>query len=216
MTKDALLAQIHADRVIGLVNGDLGDQLIACAGALADGGIHFLEVAMTTPAALKGLEVACARLPDFRFGLGTVLDVETARLGILAGVSFIATPAPRPDVITTCRRFQVPVFSGAFTREDIRTAHHAGADAIKVFPREQFGPAYIKTLAAELPGILLFPIGGVTPTTIAEFLRAGAAAAYAGTSLLEQSALDRADWASISATSSRFREAVTTHSNLKQ
>ena len=208
VTKDALLAQIRTERVIGLVNGDLGEQLSECARALAEGGINLLEVSMTTPAALRGMEAARARLPDFRFGLGTVLDVETARLGILAGASFIVTPAPRPDVITVCRRFHVPVISGAFTRADIKAAHEAGADAIKVFPGEQFGPAYIRTLANELPGIPLIPIGGVTSSTIAEFLRAGAVAAYAGTSLLDQSALQDGDWTAITASAARFRIAL--------
>jgi Entner-Doudoroff aldolase len=122
------------------------------------------------------LEKATAELPDFLFGLGTVLDAETARAGILAGARFIVTPALRPAVITLCRRYSVPVFAGAFTPTEIVAAWEAGADAVKIFPAEFFGPAYIKSVKAPLPHIELVPTGGVTPDTIGEFLKAGAMA----------------------------------------
>ncbi|HTO02858.1 MAG TPA: 2-dehydro-3-deoxyphosphogluconate aldolase, partial [Opitutus sp.] len=163
MNKVAVLARIRSERVIGLVQADAGDDLFACADALSRGGINCLEVAMTTPAAIDSLEAAHQKLPQFHFGLGTVLDVETARRAILAGASFIVTPAPRPAVITLCRRYHVPVISGAFSSKDITTAHEAGADALKVFPGDQFGPAYIKTLMEIHSGAVLIPIGGVMP-----------------------------------------------------
>jgi len=206
--KDAFLAQLRAERLIGLVHGEIGPDLIDCAKALSRGGIHCLEIALTTPAAIASVQAAANELPDFRFGLGTVLDVETARLGVLAGASFIVTPSPRPEVITLCRRYHVPVVSGALTRTDIMSALHAGADAVKVFPGQQFGPAYIKTLSAELPGVSLIPIGGVTPTTIAEFLRAGALAAIAGSSLLDDETVRTRNWAAITERAELFSREI--------
>ena len=38
-------------------------------------------------------------------------------------------PALRPDVITLCKRYSIPVFSGAFTPTEIINAWEAGADA---------------------------------------------------------------------------------------
>ncbi len=210
MKKDTLLAQIRAERLIGLVRADVGDDLVDCARALARGGVNCLELAMTTPGAIVTLKTASAALPEFRFGLGTVLDVETARLGILAGASFIVTPSPRPEVITLCRRYHVSVISGAFSRGEISQAHSAGADAIKVFPGEQFGPAYIKTLKETVPEVALIPIGGVTPTTIAEFLRAGAIAAFAGSSLIDDEALRSKNWSAVTARAESFTRAIAT------
>ena len=46
---------------------------------LAEGGLTSIELTMTTPGAIRVLEKATAELPDFIFGLGTVLDPETAR-----------------------------------------------------------------------------------------------------------------------------------------
>jgi 2-dehydro-3-deoxyphosphogluconate aldolase/(4S)-4-hydroxy-2-oxoglutarate aldolase len=154
------------------------------------------------------LEKASAELPEFLFGLGTVLDAETARAGILAGAKFIVTPALRPDVITLCRRYSVPVFSGAFTPTEIVNAWEAGADAAKVFPAEFFGPAYIKSIKAPLPHIELLPTGGVNAENVGEFLKAGAFATAAGSSLVEAKALKEKNWAAITARARAFAAAV--------
>jgi 2-dehydro-3-deoxyphosphogluconate aldolase/(4S)-4-hydroxy-2-oxoglutarate aldolase len=208
MKKDAVLAKLKAEKVIALIRADNPDGLLDCAKALADGGLTSIELTMTTPGAIRMLEKATSELPDFLFGLGTVLDAETARVGILAGARFIVTPALRPDVITLCRRYSVPVFSGAFTPTEILAAWEAGADAAKVFPAEFFGPAYIKSIKAPFPQIELVPTGGVTPETVGEYIRVGAYATAAGSSLVEAKALKEKNWAAITARAKAFVAAV--------
>jgi 2-dehydro-3-deoxyphosphogluconate aldolase/(4S)-4-hydroxy-2-oxoglutarate aldolase len=208
MKKDAVLAKIKAEKVIALIRADNSDGLLDCAKALADGGLTSIELTMTTPGAIRMIEKATSELPDFLFGLGTVLDAETARAGILAGAKFIVTPALRPDVITLCRRYSVPVFSGAFTPTEIVAAWEAGADAAKVFPAEFFGPAYIKSIKGPLPQIELVPTGGVTPETVGEYIRVGAFATAAGSSLVEAKALKEKDWAAVTGRAKAFVAAV--------
>ena len=208
MKKDAVLAKIKAEKVIALIRADNPDGLLDCAKALADGGLTSIELTMTTPGAIRMLEKATTELPDFLFGLGTVLDAETARAGILAGAKFIVTPALRPEVITLCRRYSIPVFSGAFTPTEIVQAWEAGADAAKVFPAEFFGPAYIKSVKAPLPQIELVPTGGVTPETVGEYIRVGAFATAAGSSLVEAKSLKEKNWAAITARAKAFVAAV--------
>ena len=208
MKKDAVLAKIKAEKVIALIRADNPDGLLDCAKALADGGLTSIELTMTTPGAIRMLEKATTELPDFLFGLGTVLDAETARAGILAGAKIIVTPALRPEVITLCRRYSIPVFSGAFTPTEIVQAWEAGADAAKVFPAEFFGPAYIKSVKAPLPQIELVPTGGVTPETVGEYIRVGAFATAAGSSLVEAKALKEKNWAAITARAKAFVAAV--------
>src|SRR5664280_537777 len=176
MKKEIVLGKIKTEKVVAIIRADSPDGLLDCARALAAGGLTSIELTMTTPGAIAMLEKAAAELPDFLFGLGTVLDAETARAGILAGARFIVTPALRPDVITLCRRYRIPVFAGALTPTEIVAAWEAGADAVKVFPAEFFGPAYIKSVKAPLPQIDLVPTGGVTPDTVGAFLKAGATA----------------------------------------
>lgn len=204
MKKDAVIAQFRAEKVIGLLAADEAKTLIACGRALSAGGVNAAEIALTTPALLGALAQACKALPDFRFGLGTVLDVETARAGILAGASFIVTSALRPEVITLCRRYNVAVLSGSFTPADIVAANDGGADAAKVFPGEHFGPRYIRALKEKMPHIEMIAVGGVTPDSIPEFLRAGATATIAGSSLLDPEWIKSRNWDAITERAKAF------------
>jgi 2-dehydro-3-deoxyphosphogluconate aldolase/(4S)-4-hydroxy-2-oxoglutarate aldolase len=208
MKKDAVLAKLKQQKVIAIIRAESSDGLLDCAKALAEGGLTAIELTMTTPGAIRMIEQVSAQLPDFVFGLGTVLDPETARAGILAGAQFIVTPALRPDVITLCRRYSVPIFAGALTPTEIVNAWEAGADAVKIFPAEFFGPAYIKSVKAPLPHIELFPTGGVTPETVGAFLKAGATATAAGSALVDAKSLKEKNWAAITAKAKAFVAAV--------
>jgi 2-dehydro-3-deoxyphosphogluconate aldolase/(4S)-4-hydroxy-2-oxoglutarate aldolase len=208
MKKDAVLGKIKRERVIALIRADSPDGLLDCAKALADGGLTSIELTMTTPGAIAMLEKATAQLPDFVFGLGTVLDAETARAGILAGARFLVTPAVRPDVVAMARRYGVPVLCGALTPTEILAAWEAGADAVKIFPAEFFGPAYIKSIKAPLPQIDLVPTGGVNPENVGEFLRAGAFATAAGSSLVDAKSLKDKAWTVITGRAKAFAAAV--------
>jgi 2-dehydro-3-deoxyphosphogluconate aldolase/(4S)-4-hydroxy-2-oxoglutarate aldolase len=208
MKKAAILQKLSTEKVIALIRADSPDGLLDCAKALAEGGLTSIELTMTTPGAIRMLEKATAELPDFLFGLGTVLDAETARAGILAGAKFIVTPALRPDVITMCKRYSIPVFSGALTPTEVVNAWDCGADAAKIFPAEFFGPAYIKSLKAPLPQVELVPTGGVTAENVGEFIKAGAFATAAGSSLVEAKAFKEKNWAAITAKAQAFVKAV--------
>jgi len=208
MNKDAVLSKIKTEKVVALIRADSPDVLLDCAKALADGGLTSIELTMTTPGAIRMLEKATAELPHFLFGLGTVLDADTARAGILAGARFLVTPALRPDVIATAKRYSVPVFCGALTPTEILSAWELGADAVKVFPAEFFGPAYIKSIKAPFPHIDLVPTGGVTPDNVGEFLKAGATATAAGSSLVDAKSLKEKNWQVITARAKAFVAAV--------
>ena len=204
MKKDAILSKIRSEKIIALIRANSPDGLLDCAKALAAGGLTSIELTMTTPGAIRMLEQATAELPDFLFGLGTVLDAETARIGILAGAKFIVTPALRLDVITLCQRYSVPVFAGAFTPSEIINAWEAGADAAKIFPAEFFGPGYIKSVKAPFPHVEMVPTGGVNEHNVGEFLKAGAFATAAGSSLVDAQALKEKNWEAITMKAKAF------------
>ena len=208
MKKDAILQKLRTEKVIALIRADNPDGLLDCAKALAAGGLTSIELTMTTPGAIRVLEKVIVEMPDFLFGLGTVLDAETARIGILSGATFIVTPAFRPDVIAICQRYSVPIFSGAFTPTEILATWEAGADAVKVFPAEFFGPGYIKAVKAPFPQIEMVPTGGVNEKNVGEFIKAGAFATAAGSSLVEAKSLKEKNWAAITAKAEAFVAAV--------
>ena len=102
----------------------------------------------------------------------------------------------------------VPIFCGAFTPTEIIQVWEAGADAAKIFPAEFFGPGYIKSLKGPLPHIEMVPTGGVNENNVGEFLKAGAYATAAGSSLVDGKAFKEKNWAAITAKAKAFVSAV--------
>ncbi len=204
----AILASLRAGKVIALIRADGHDSLLECAGALSAGGLNCIELTMTTPGAVEMAARVAKEMPHIVLGLGTVLDAATATAGIAAGARFIVTPAVRPEVIQACRAAGVPVLCGALTPTEIHSAWEQGADVVKIFPAEFFGPAYIRSIKAPFPKIELLPTGGVTPENVGEFLRAGSFATAAGSALVSTSALKSRDWAAITSRARQFADAA--------
>jgi len=145
---------------------------------------------------------------DVLVGAGTVLDPETARAAILAGADFIVSPTLNLSVIEVCRRYSKIVVPGAFTPTEILTAWEAGADIVKVFPATVGGPRYLMDIRGPLPQIRLVPTGGVTLENTPDFIRAGAVAVAAGTSLVDKKAVSEKRYDLITENARKFVEAV--------
>ncbi len=184
MQKHTIFEGILARGMVGIVRAGSPDAALQIAEACIAGGITALEVAFTTPDTLGVLRTLRERHgDDVLLGAGTVLDTETARAAILAGAQFIISPGVNVETIALCQRYQVLAMPGAMTPTEIVTALQAGADIVKVFPAEMFGPAYIKALRAPLPQAPLMPTGGVTVDNLQEWFASGAVAVGIGGSL---------------------------------
>ena len=160
---------------------------------------------MTTPGALDVIRQATTRYgPDVAFGVGSVLDPETARAAILAGARFVVCPTLNLDTIGLCRRYAVPVVPGAYTPSEVLTAWQAGADLVKLFPASVGGPEYLKAIKAPLPQVKLVPVGGVDLDTTTDFVRAGAEVVGVGSALVNQKLLDAGDLQKITQLAEQF------------
>ena len=203
MQKHVVFNGILERGMVGIVRAASPDAALQIAEACIAGGITALEVAFTTPDTLGVLRTLRERHGhDVLLGAGTVLDTETARAAILAGAQFIISPGVNVETITLCQRYQVLAMPGAMTPTEIVTALQAGADIVKVFPAEMFGPAYIKALRAPLPQAPLMPTGGVTVENLAEWFASGAVAVGIGSSLSGPGA--KGDYAAVTARAQAF------------
>jgi 2-dehydro-3-deoxyphosphogluconate aldolase / (4S)-4-hydroxy-2-oxoglutarate aldolase len=176
MNKQDVLRRIEEIGVVPVVRAASKQEAMQVIEAIRAGGVPVLEITMTVPGALKVIEqVAELYGSEVVVGAGTVLDAETARACILAGASFVVSPALNVETIEMCRRYSTAVMPGALTPTEVVTAWQAGADVVKVFPCGALGGAkYLKALKAPLPQIELIPTGGVSLATAAEFIEAGA------------------------------------------
>ncbi len=191
MKKEQILHQIHKVGLVPVLRAPSAEAAIAAAAAIEAGGVPVLEITMTVPYAIEVI-AAVAKSSGGRVlvGAGTVLDAETARACILAGAQFVVSPALNVNTIDLCRRYSIPVIPGALTPTEIVTAWEAGADVVKVFPCSAVGGAkYLAALRGPLPQIELIPTGGVSLSTAAEFIAAGAFALGVGSDLVDISAV---------------------------
>jgi 2-dehydro-3-deoxyphosphogluconate aldolase/(4S)-4-hydroxy-2-oxoglutarate aldolase len=185
--------------VIAVIRADRAEDLVNVGRALRKGGVKFIEITMTVPGALAVIEEATAALStdDVYIGAGTVLDAETARLGILAGANFIVSPVFRPDLVSICKRYAVPVMPGAMTPTEVLNAWEAGADVVKIFPAGVGGPQFFKDLRGPFPHIKIMPTGAVNRATAPEFIKAGACAVGVGGELVGKPLIAAKDFATI-------------------
>jgi 2-dehydro-3-deoxyphosphogluconate aldolase/(4S)-4-hydroxy-2-oxoglutarate aldolase len=182
------------------------DQLLGAAKAVLEGGVIAIEVTMTTPGALDVIREATCRFgKEVLFGVGSVLDGETARAAILAGAQFVVCPTFKRETVEVCRRYSVPVVPGAYTPTEILTAWEAGANAVKVFPASAGGPAYLKAVKAPLPQVSLSAVGGVSVENTADFIRAGADFVGVGGELVNQKLLDARNFGEITERARSFQ-----------
>ena len=211
MTKSEVLKTIRDVGVVPVLRAPSVEAALAIARAVEAGGVPVLEVTMTVPGAVEVIRTltTAASGGQLLVGAGTVLDPETARACILAGAQFIVSPALCVPTIKLCRRYGIAVMPGALTPTEILAAWQAGADVIKVFPCSAMGGAsYLKALKAPFPQVALLPTGGVSLSTAAEFLAAGAFALGVGGDLIDNEAIKKGQPEIITANARRYLEIV--------
>src|SRR5436190_5917319 len=208
-SKEQYFQQVADAGVVAVIRAPSKDSLTNIANALLAGGVPAVEVTMSTPKAIAGIESLADQLGDKAvIGVGTVLDAATARDAIAAGAQFVVSPAFDPQIVETTRRYGKISIPGAYTPTEILRAWTAGADVVKVFPATTLGPGYFKDILAPLPQIKLTPTGGVDSKTTIAWIKAGAVFVGAGSALVSKDAMDKGDWNAITTSAKAFVEAV--------
>ena len=191
-----MMRRLTALGAIAVVRLDDAERAIAAADAVHTGGVSAIEITLTTPGALRAIERLAVR-DGMLVGAGSVLDAQSARDAIASGARYLVSPVVLAELVEVGHEADVPVLLGAFTPTEILAAHTLGADAVKVFPSDVLGPAFIRGVLAPMPFLKLVPTGGVTPDNVGEWLRAGAAAVGLGSALLDGRRITLGDYAAL-------------------
>lgn len=143
---------------------------------LYDAGFRMLEVPLNRPGALDSIAALVDALPDDAWiGAGTVLTCDAVADVAAAGGRLVISPDCNPEVIRATRARDLWSLPGVATPSEAFAALRAGAHALKAFPAEALPPAVIKAWRAVVPqAVPLFPVGGITPERMGEYLAAGA------------------------------------------
>ena len=210
MNRAEVIQKIKDIGVVPVVRADSPEEALQAVEAIKEGGVPILEITMTVPGAVKVIEKIADKFGDeVVLGAGTVLDPETARACILAGATFVVSPALNLATIELCKRYSVPICPGALTPTEVVTAWQAGADFVKVFPCSAMGgSSYIKGLKAPLPQVELIPTGGVNLNTAADFIKAGSSALGIGADLVDVKAIRAGDVHIVTERAKQFAQIV--------
>lgn len=185
ISKEKVLTHVKECGLVAVVRAENEEDAIKISDSCLKGGCTSIELTFTVPGADKVIAALSKKYPngEMMLGAGTVLDSETARIAILAGANFIVSPSFNIETAKLCNRYGVPYMPGCATITEVITAMEAGADIVKIFPADLYGPRIIKDIKGPLPQAQMMPTGGVDADNVHEWIKAGVVAVGAGSSL---------------------------------
>jgi 2-dehydro-3-deoxyphosphogluconate aldolase/(4S)-4-hydroxy-2-oxoglutarate aldolase len=185
MEKTEVLKRLTDCGVVAVVRAESEETAIGIAEACRKAGIIGIEITFTVPGADRIIRTLAKKYDpeEMLVGAGTVLDSETARIAILAGANYVVSPYLDVQTVKTCLKYQVACMPGAMTVKEVAECMEAGADIVKIFPGNLFGPKIIKAIKGPLPQAKMMPTGGVNADNAGEWIHAGAVAVGAGSDL---------------------------------
>ena len=186
MDKEKIITRIQDCGIVAVVRAESVDKAIRITDACIEGGVAAIELTFTVPHADKLIEAMRAKYNsgEIIIGAGTVMDAATARIAILAGAEYIVSPYFDPETVKCCNRYGIPSMPGIYTPTEAVHAMECGADVLKVFPGDIAGPRFIKDIHGPIPNAVMMPSGGVDVDNVKEWIKAGAVACGAGSSLI--------------------------------
>ena len=184
MNPDTILNELP---IVAILRGVTPARVEGVAGALAAAGIRAIEVPLNSPEPFKSIEILAKKFGDTCLtGAGTVLTVADANRVADAGGKLMVTPNTDPSVIARGVALGLTVMPGFFTPSAGFAAVAAGARTLKLFPATTGGPAHLKAMLAVLPpSVPVYAVGGVNPTNMKEWRKAGAAGFGLGTDIFK-------------------------------
>lgn len=208
MEKECVIKRMTDSGLVAVVRAKDAEEAIRISDACLEGGCSSIELTFTVPGANKVIEGLANKYQngEMLLGAGTVLDAETARTAILSGANYIVSPAFNAECAKLCNRYRVPYIPGCMTITEVLTAMEAGADIIKIFPADLFGPKIIKDIKGPLPHAKMMPTGGVDVSNVDQWIKAGAVAVGAGSSLT--AGAKTGDYKKITETAKEFIEKI--------
>jgi len=208
MDKEKILTRIQDCGIVAVVRAESTDKAERIVDACMEGGVAAIELTFTVPHADRVIEELAKKYDenDIILGAGTVMDPTTARIAMLSGAQYIVSPYLDLETLKLCNRYRVAMMPGIMTVREGILAMENGADILKVFPADLYGPKIIKDIRGPIPYAKMMPTGGVDADNVGEWIKAGAVAVGAGSSLT--AGAKTGDYKKITETAKRFVENI--------
>jgi len=179
---------------------DKVDDAVPLAEALIAGGLNCIEVTFRTASAAESIARIRKALPNAIVGAGTLLTADNVKAAVDAGAQFGVSPGLSEAVSKAAHDAKLPLFPGVITPSEIMRALDLGWKHLKFFPAETFGGVNaLKALAGPFghTGVKFIPTGGITATTLPNYLAIPQVAAVGGSWMAEKKLIAEKNWAKI-------------------
>ncbi|NQT26777.1 bifunctional 4-hydroxy-2-oxoglutarate aldolase/2-dehydro-3-deoxy-phosphogluconate aldolase [candidate division KSB1 bacterium] len=209
MSRQTVLNEIQDCGAVVILRLTNSDKILQIAEAIIQGGMKAIEVTLNTPGAIEAISKLCKTLGDkILIGAGTVLNGDEAEKAIHAGAKYVISPVFKPEIIHMAHAHDCPAVPGCMTPTEMLQAHEAGADVIKLFPAESFGPEYMRSIMAPLNHLRIMPTGGVHASNAGDWISAGAFCLGVGSAILDKKAIAANDFQALNKKARDFKEAI--------
>ena len=218
-TRQEVISEMQRSSLVPLFyhkDSDLAKKVLA---ACYKGGARLLEFTHRGDFAHEVfrelIDYAVTELPGMILGVGSVTDAASASYYMQIGANFIVTPVYREDIAVVCNRRKVLWSPGCGSLTEIAKAEEMGAEIVKLFPGNIYGPDFVKAIKGPQPWTSIMPTGGVStePDNLKQWFDAGVTCVGMGSKLISKSVLEKQDFKALEKT---VAQTLTTIQHLKK
>lgn len=156
---------------------ELADALLAAPALAILVPLHILPATGAGPSALEVIAAVRQRGREHLLvGASNIRSTRDVEQAIAAGAQFLLAPYFQLELFARAHALDLPYIPGVLTAGEAAAATRAGLRHVCLFPADIFGPDHLRTLAAGNPGLIWLAAGGIQPTEVAPYRRAGASA----------------------------------------
>ena len=180
-SQTALTAIKDSGIVAGMRGAFPPDVALHVADVMLGEGIYIFEFLMNSDQPIEAMQAVKKEFGDeVVVGMGTVLDVDTAKQVMDSGAEFVVSPAYQSDVVKTVLAQDILVAPGVATASEAVSAWEMGVKLLKLFPIGALGIEYFKAIFGPLGHMTFMCNGAMTDQNARDFMSAGAIACGMG------------------------------------
>ncbi|MCE5098759.1 2-dehydro-3-deoxyphosphogluconate aldolase [Staphylococcus cohnii] len=184
MDKLLTLEQLHRNYLIGVVKGCTCEDAILKSEKMIESGIKNIEITFNTPYGELAIKTLTQKFDkSIIVGAGAIQNAVTARVAIINGARYIATPHLDVQIAHICNVYQIPYLPRCGSKDEIIQAMQYEVEVIKLYPANILGVNFMENIYGSIPNINIIPYGGVSLENIDQWYKNGAFAIGIGNAL---------------------------------
>lgn len=190
--KNEVACALEREKIMAIIRGVQKNDVPNLLNALYEGGVRAVEFPFgeNEDETAETIFEAVKSFGDKMYiGAGTVINTKRFELSLSSGAGYVITPVCDLGLAEACKATKLCSIIGAFTPTEVKEADNAGADFVKLFPADAFGPSYIKAILTPLKGIKIAAFGGINLSNADDYFNAGATLLGVGADLVDKRAI---------------------------